>query len=130
MEIQYLKSENEIELATECSLRPCALKLDMVAESISVTPVKVEMDDQECTIFDTESGVIYWPIPKIPSSDVNALLNLIAPLAEIIISLCKKNIPHSEIPLELAVEVELVKIYNYVNDHELLQSSFEPISPR
>jgi len=102
----------------------------MVAESISVTPVKVEMDDQECTIFDTESGVIYWPIPKIPSSDVNALLNLIAPLAEIIISLCKKNIPHSEIPLELAVEVELVKIYNYVNDHELLQSSFEPISPR
>ncbi len=121
MVIQYIESDKE--LVVGGSLLPCAIKLDLLAESICISPLKVETDDHECTIFDTENNVIYWAIPEISSSDINALLSRVAPLAETIIFHTKQDANYTEIPLKYSVEIELTKITNCVNDQEILRPS-------
>ena len=123
MEIQYVKPDTEMELAAECSVLSCALKLDLLAESICVTPIKVETDDPECTIFDTENRVIYWTIPEILLSDINRLLSLVAPLAESIIFHIKNDANYTEIPLDSTVEIVMTMINRYINDQLPLQAS-------
>jgi hypothetical protein len=73
-----------------------ALRLDLISESICISPVEGDVDGLGCTIIDSENGVIFWEIPRLTASDANALLDHITPLAKVIISQCRIDIDRSE----------------------------------
>lgn len=122
MKTNYVAANKELALVLEDNFLPCALKLDMVDESICITSVIVDIDVPGWTIFDTENRAIYWAIPRTTVSNADSLLNHIAPLAELIISQSNIDIDYTGEPQVTSAHAAIVQISRYINDLEFLET--------
>jgi len=122
MKTKYVVANNELALVMKDNYLPCALKLDMVDESICIIPVIVDIDVPGWTIFNTEKKVIYWAIPYMIASDANILLDHITPLADMIISQYGMDIDGNAEPNITSSQIAIVQISQYINALEFLEA--------
>ena len=119
MKTKYVVATDELAVMMVNNMPSCAVKLDLISESICISPIEGDGDVPGCTIFDTENAVIFWEIPRLSACKANSLLDHIAPLAKVIISQCRIDIDRSEEPHIDSAHVAMSQISQYIYNMEI-----------